>query len=146
MPSMSAFHLSTIDCRAFLPRCRCVVRISLVMPNNVDDGGAHKYQRQWQAYRRRRSRLAVLLIAEFMAFFPFLILVATVEKGLFSTNKAVFPATLLWGAVYLFTGSRLRNFPCPRSGKNFFGGYFAKIDNVLGQKCANCGLRRYAEE
>ncbi len=33
-------------------------------------------------------------------------------------------AGVLWGALYLFTGSRLRSFPCPRCGKNFVGKVF----------------------
>jgi hypothetical protein len=28
---------------------------------------------------------------------------------------------LIWGVLYLFTVSRLRNLPCPGCGKNFFG-------------------------
>jgi hypothetical protein len=111
------------------------------MPNNVEDGGTHKYQRQWEAFRWRRSWLGV-----FAAIFPFVILVATVEKDLFSTNNAALPAFLLWGALNVFTAFRLRRFPCPRCGKNFYFGLFDRPRNVLGRRCANCGLQRYAEE
>jgi hypothetical protein len=120
--------------------------MSVVMHGNVKDSGAHRYQSQWQAYRERRTRLGVLVCVEFLTFFPFLILVATIERQLFSTNKMVFPAALLWGALYLFTGPQLRRFPCPRCGENFFGGFFATPRTVLGRTCANCGLRRYEGE
>ena len=130
-----------------MPRRGCVARIGLVMRNNVEDGGgAHKYQRQWQAFRWRRTWLGALLIAEFVAFFPFLILVATIEEDLFSTKNAVFAAALLWGTVYVFTAFRLRKFPCPRCGENFFFGLFDRPRNVLGRRCAKCGLPRYADE
>ncbi len=122
-----------------------VIRISFIMAENVEDSGEHKYRRQWQAFRSHRNMIAVFLLAEFLGFLPFIALVASVEKHLFSTDKMFFPAALSWGALYIFTASRLRNFPCPRCGKNFFGGFFATPETVLGRNCANCGLRRYAE-
>src|ERR1700684_1948335 len=116
------------------------------MPDNVDDSGAHIYQRQRHSYLTRRLRIGALVIAEFLAFLPFVAIVAIVERRLFSTNKFTFPAGLLWGAIYLFTGSRLRYFPCPRCAKNFFGGFFATPETVMGRNCANCGLRKYEGE
>ena len=143
---MRAFCLSPTDCRASLPHCRCVVRISLVMPNTVEDCGAHRYQSQWQAYRERRTWFGVLICCEFLAVLPFAALVSSGEKRLFSTDKMFVPAFLVWGALCVFTGFRLRRFPCPRCGKNFFFGLFDRPRNVSGQACANCGLRKYAEE
>jgi hypothetical protein len=102
------------------------------MADNVEDGGIHKYRRQWQAFRSRRNLIAVLLVAEFLGFLPIVALVASVERRLFSADKMFFPAALLWGALYIFTASRLRNFPCPRCGRNFFGGFFATPETVLG--------------
>jgi predicted RNA-binding Zn-ribbon protein involved in translation (DUF1610 family) len=117
-----------------------------VMLDNLENSDPNQYQSQWQAFRRRRNRIAALLFAEFLTFLPFVLLVVTVERRLFSTDKMAFPAAMLWGAVYIFTGSRLRSFPCPRCGKNFFGGIVATSGNVLGRSCANCGLHRYAGE
>lgn len=116
--------------------------MSLVMP----DHSAHKYHSEWQTFRRRRTCIFVAIIAEFLLFLPFVALVAIAERHLFSTNKLAFPAALMWGALYLFTASRLRSFPCPRCGKNFFGGIFATPKAMLGRTCANCGLRRYGGE
>ena len=109
------------------------------------DHTRRQYHSQWQAFRKHRNKIALLLAAEFLAFLPFVALVATVERHLFSTGKVAFPAALLWGALYAFTGLRLRTFPCPRCGKNFFGGVFG-TGNVFGRSCANCGLGRYAGE
>jgi hypothetical protein len=116
------------------------------MVDDIEDGSAHKYRCQWQAFRSHRNLIAVILVAEFLGFIPFGALVAVTERHFFSTDKMFFPAMLLWGALYLFTGSRLRNFPCPRCNRNFFGGFFATSKTVLGRNCANCGLRRYADE
>jgi len=116
------------------------------MADNVGGDGKHRYRSQWQAYRNRRNLIAVILVAEFLSFFPFWILVATIERHFFSPNKLFFPAAFLFGAVYLFTGSRLRRWPCPRCGKNFLGTMLATSETVLGRTCAHCGLPRYAEE
>jgi hypothetical protein len=105
----------------------------------------HQYQSQWQAFRKHRNKIALLLAAEFVAFLPFVALVVSVERHLFSRRNAGFPSALIWGALFAFTGLRLRIFPCPRCGKNFFGGVFG-TGNVFGRSCANCGLRRYAGE
>src|SRR4029077_7071737 len=120
-------------------------KMSLVMLNHTGEGDKDNYRNKWLVFRRRRNRIALYLLAEFIAFLPFVALVVTVERRLFSTDKMAFPAALIWGALYLFTVSRLRSFPCPRCGKNFFGGFFATPGNVLGRNCAHCGLQRYAE-
>jgi hypothetical protein len=106
----------------------------------------HKYQNQWQAYRKHQTLLGVLLIAEFLAFVPFVVLVVTLEKSLFQTNKMFLPAAIFWGAIYMFTGAQLRRFSCPRCKENFFGGFFATPTTVMGRSCANCGLRKYEGE
>jgi hypothetical protein len=117
------------------------------MLDNADDQGAHQYQSQWQNYRERRTRLGVLVLVEFLAFIPF---VALVEKALRHVlpagNSAFLTAGFMFGAIYLYTGSRLRTFPCPRCGENFFGGFFATPKTMLGPSCANCGLRKYDGE
>ncbi|MBB5061186.1 hypothetical protein HDF16_005922 [Granulicella aggregans] len=117
-----------------------------IMIYEVENVGAHKYRCQWQAFRSHRNRIAAIMVAEFLGFIPFGALVASTERHFFSTDKMFFPAMLLWGALYLFTVSRLRNFPCPRCSRNFFGGFFATPETVFARKCANCGLRRFAEE
>jgi|SRR6266566_6469716 len=109
-------------------------------------GSARKYERQWRAFRSHRNRIALTLLVEFVAFLPFVAVVAIVERRLLSTDRLFFPAALLWGALYMATASRLRNYPCPRCGKNFFGGFFATSATMMGRSCANCGLPRYAEE
>lgn len=106
----------------------------------------HKYQRQWQAFRRHRNLIVALVIAEFLGFFPFLLLAAVVERSLFKTHGVSFPVVILYGALYAVTGSQLRRFPCPRCGKNFFGGVLATSSTMMGSKCPNCGLRRYEGE
>jgi hypothetical protein len=144
---INALLILTIDCRTLLPRCGEANRISFVMLDNVKDSGAHRYQNQWQSYRERRNWLGVLLCVEFLAFIPSVVFMETIVRRQFSADRMAFPAaSLLFGAVYLFTASRLRSFPCPRCGKNFFGGFFATPRTVLGRNCANCGLRKYDGE
>ena len=71
----------------------------LVMRDNVENSGPNQYQSQWQAFRRRRNRIAALLFAQFLAFLPFVLLGVAIERRLFSTDKMAFPAAMLWGAV-----------------------------------------------
>ncbi len=114
--------------------------------NSTGEYDKENYQNDWLAFRKRRKRLAILLVVEFLGFLPFVGLVVTIEKHFFSTARMAIPAAFFWGALYLFTGSQLRRFPCPRCGKNFFGRVFARSGGDLrGQKCAYCGLQRYAE-
>ena len=117
------------------------------MPQRFEDGGARRYQSQWQAYRARRTLLGVLVCVEFVSFIPLTIFAERALTPLLPTGNSAFLVTsLMFGAVYLFTVLRLRSFPCPRCGKNFFGGFFATPETVWGQDCANCGLRKYDGE
>jgi hypothetical protein len=108
------------------------------------------YKHAWETYRARNTRIVVCLFAEFFGFLPFLLLVATIDRKLFSTTNLVMPAAILLAVLYLYTISRLRTFPCPRCGKNFFGGFFgAHLTSrgaFFGRKCVHCGLRKYAAE
>jgi hypothetical protein len=103
----------------------------------------HMYQSEWQAFRRHQTRIAVCMAAEFLAF-PFFIGLVVVVGRLFAADHLQLPAALCWGALYIFTLSRLRRFPCPRCNKNFFGGFFQRsIGNLFNRRCENCGLQRY---
>ena len=90
------------------------------------------------------------MIAEFLGFIPFVGLVSVASRKLLSGTDLAFTAALLWGMLYLYTGSRLRSFPCPRCGKNFFGGIvgdssllFSRPKAFFGRQCAYCGLEKY---
>ena len=87
--------------------------------------------------------MAACVIGEFLAFPFFIGLVMHVGKRFFSFSHLWLPATVCWGTLYLFTLSRLRTFPCPRCGKNFFGGFLGNPRNLLNRTCENCGLKRY---
>ena len=114
------------------------------MPHDLTEIDTHPYRHQWLAYSARRWRLVVLLCIEFLAFIPFMALMEKTLKRAFRTGDLAFLAAfLLFGTVYIGTGTRLRSFPCPRCGKNFFGGFFATPETMLGRNCANCGLRKF---
>jgi hypothetical protein len=114
------------------------------MVRSAEQIGEHPYQHQWQAYSARKWRLFVLLCVEFVAFIPFIVFSEKALKYVFPTGDLAFvTANLVFGTVYIVTATRLRNFPCPRCGKNFFGGFFATPETMLGRSCANCGLRKY---
>jgi hypothetical protein len=106
----------------------------------------HQYRRQWQAFRKHHNLIVALILAEFIGFFPFLLLAAAVGRALFKTNGVSFPVVILYGALYAVTGAQLRRFPCPRCGRNFFGAVLATFETMMGRKCPNCGLRRYEGE
>ena len=103
----------------------------------------YTYQRQWQAYRRRRTIVLALMIGTFLGFFPFGVLVATIEQRLFHSDKFFFPAMVVYGVAFVLTGAELRRFPCPRCGKNFFGPVYGRQKNPRGRNCESCGLRRF---
>jgi hypothetical protein len=127
--------------------CTDANRINRVMPDGGEDSGAHRYQNQRRAYGARRSRLGILICVEFLAFIPFTAITERALRPLFPAGDTAFLAAfLMFGALYLFTGSRLCSFPCPRCGENFFGGFFAAPRTLLGRNCANCGLRKYEGE
>ncbi len=104
------------------------------MVYDIEDGSAHKYRCQWQAFRSHRNLIAVILVTEFLGFIPFGALVVFAERHFFSTDKMFFPAMLLWGVLHLFTVSRLRNFPCPRCNRNFFWRFLCNLQGRLGTK------------
>jgi len=108
------------------------------MPGHNPESAASGYQREWVDFRKHRNRILLYLVFEFLGFMPIVGLAAMIDRSF------TFPAGLVWGAVYLFTVSRLRNFPCPRCGKNFFGGFFGTAENFRALECANCGLPRCA--
>ena len=110
------------------------------------------YKSQWRRYTVRRRWIVACMTVQFLAFIPFVGAVSVVSRRLLSGTDLGLPAALLWGILYLFTGSRLRSFPCPRCGKNFFGGIlgdtrilFNKPRAFFGRECVYCGLGKYAD-
>jgi len=110
------------------------------------------YQEQWRRYRVRRRWIITCTIVEFIGFIPFVGEVSIASQRLFPGSDLGLPAAICWGALYLFTGSRLRSFPCPRCGKNFFGGILGDVRVLLqkpraflGRECVYCGLPIYSD-
>jgi hypothetical protein len=92
------------------------------------------------------------MIVGFLAFVPVVGAVAVGSRKLLSSTDLALPAAVAWGILYMFTGSRLRKFPCPRCGKNFFGGIlgdarilFNSPRAFFGQECVFCGLEKYGD-
>jgi hypothetical protein len=110
---------------------------------------SQSYHEQWQDYRVRHRNLVLLLIAQFVGTIPFLVLVAFVDRKIFSGTSLVMPAAWVWGLWYITTAFRLRRFRCPRCGKNFLGNMFDWYRNprafLLGRECFYCGLRKFAD-
>jgi hypothetical protein len=155
-PGKSTFQYEVRVLRSDLDRARsALASLELESPwsDRVTFGQAmNSYQREWETYRARKTRLVIWIVAVFLGFPPFLTLVAFIDRKLFSSTSLVFPAAFVWGALYMFVGSRLRVFPCPRCGKNFLGGVFhdpadllTRPKAFLGRECVHCGLRKFAE-
>lgn len=109
------------------------------------------HESEWKRYRVRRRWIVASMIVEFLAFIPVVGAVAVVSRKLLSSTDLALPAAVAWGMLYMFTVSRLRKFPCPRCGKNFFGGIlsdssliFSRPRAFLGRQCAYCGLEKYS--
>jgi hypothetical protein len=155
-PRKSTFEYEVRVLSSDLDRARSAIANLELDPFLTDPPGfgqaRNRYQREWEAYRLRKRRLVVLLLAEFLGLFPFLLLVATIDRNAFSSTSLVLPAGLVWGALYMITGYRLRVFPCPRCGKNFFAGIthdpadlLTRPKAFLGRECVHCGLHKFAE-
>jgi hypothetical protein len=107
------------------------------------------YQNQWRQYRGRRRWLVVLVIAEFLAFFP-AVAAATALSRRFPGKELDILAFFILGPIFAYTATRLNVFPCPRCGKNFFaelGDLTAlfRPGTALGRECVHCGLRKYPD-
>jgi hypothetical protein len=109
------------------------------------------YSMEWKVYLARKRKLVRLLLAELLAFFPSLFLIAFLERRPSSSTSLMRLAIYAWAAIWVITAFRLRFFPCPRCAKNFFGGFFFDVGMLLksptaffGLKCAHCGLRKFA--
>ena len=92
------------------------------------------------------------MIVEFLAFIPVVGAVAVASRRLLSGTDLALPAAVFWGILYVFTVSRLRKFPCPRCGKNLFGGIlgdsrilFNNPRTFFGRECVYCGLKKYGD-
>src|SRR5215472_17895703 len=101
------------------------------------------YQSEWERCRRRRKKFIILLVAEFLAFIPFVALVVGIERKLLSTSHLGMPAASVWGMLYGYTIFHSWKFPCPRCGKNF-AGKMGGPQVLSGRRCAYCGLPLYA--
>jgi len=113
----------------------------------------NRYQHEWDVYRARMRRRGAIVVAVFLGTIPFLLLVAFIDKKLFSSTSLVLPAFFVWGALYLFIALRPFVFVCPRCGKNFFTGgrlsgaseLWKKPKTLFGLECVHCGLRKFAD-
>ncbi len=56
----------------------------------------NSYQEEWEAYRVRKRKLIVLLVAQFVGLIPFVTLVALIDRKVFSTTSLVMPAAVAW--------------------------------------------------
>lgn len=155
-PGKSTFQYEVRVLRSDLDRARSAVA-SLELESSPRDSltsgqEMNRYQREWETYRARKTRLVIWMVAVFFGSFPFLALVASINRKLFSSISLMFPAALIWAALYMFVAFRLRVFPCPRCGKNFFAGIFhnpadllTRPNAFLGRECVHCGLQKFAE-
>jgi hypothetical protein len=155
-PGKSTFEYEVRVLRSELDRARPAIVSLDLEPFPSDpvtfEQGMNGYERAWETYRARNVKLVAWIIAIFLGCIPFLTLVAFLDRKVFSSTSLVFPAFLAWGAIYIFVGSRLRVFPCPRCGENFSGGIFynpayllTHPRSFLGRECAHCGLHKFAE-
>lgn len=112
------------------------------------------YSTQWAAYLTHKGKIVRLLLLELAAFFPSLFLIAYLQSRQSPPRSLVVPAIYAWLPILLITAFRLRFFPCPRCGKNYFGGVPSLFNPVLlirsprafaGWACVHCGLRKFAD-
>ena len=64
------------------------------------DSGAHQYQGQWQAFRKRQARFFSLRVIEFAVFIPCVAIVDAIVKRLLPVGRMAFePPFVLFGAL-----------------------------------------------
>lgn len=96
------------------------------------------YQRDWQEYKRRRNQFWLV----FASYVPVCATVAFVSKKLFDTLIPGFVVAFFWMGLFVFAGTRVRMWPCPRCGKWFSGTWWYDL-SFLARRCVHCGLRKY---
>jgi hypothetical protein len=110
------------------------------------------YQTQWESYRLRRRWIIAFIVIEFLGFILFIGIVGIESTKHFGRDFSLV-AMILFMALYLHTGSRLRELRCPRCGQNYFGDFSALFGGLIaprrryslfGKECAYCGLRKYS--
>ena len=96
------------------------------------------YSPEWQAYKRRRNQFWLV----FAGYMPVCIAAAFVSLKLFHTLTLGFVAAFFWTGLFVFTGSRVQMWECPRCGKPFSATWWYNL-SFLARRCVHCGLRKY---
>ena len=100
------------------------------------DGTSIDVQLHWR--QLRMFQFAWLLL--FLGFIPVLGSV-TALLG----EQAFFPALLIYGGLFLYTGYKVDRWKCPRCQKSFFRRLGGGLSYPFRSKCANCGLGRNSD-
>jgi hypothetical protein len=98
------------------------------------------YRQDWEEYRRFRNQWLLVILT----YVPVCGAVAFVSGRLLHTLAPAFVAAFLWMALFVFTGTRLSVWRCPRCGEWFSSTWWYR-KGFLARRCVHCGLRKYQE-
>jgi hypothetical protein len=102
------------------------------------------HRKQWREYRSLRNltlAVAVLIIALALVgvvFEKFISIGSAWLIGLIAIGSGLFSATIV-------TAIKVENWKCPRCGKRFVSKWSSKWMIFFTERCANCGLAKFAD-
>ncbi|HWY27199.1 MAG TPA: hypothetical protein VNY97_04645 [Candidatus Angelobacter sp.] len=99
----------------------------------------NNYQQSWQAYKRLRNFLSVLLVT----LIPVLVLAGRFGMEQFGSQVPHLVMMGIWFALIFGIGIYLENWPCPRCGKTFHKKWWYRL-GILSPRCVHCGLPKYS--
>jgi hypothetical protein len=96
------------------------------------------YQQEWQEYKRIRNQFWLV----FASYAPVCYVVGLVSIKFLHTFAPAFVVAFLYMGLFIFTGSRMQLWRCPRCGKWFSATWWYNL-SFLARRCVHCGLRKY---
>ena len=100
----------------------------------------HRYDAQWQEYRRRTNRA----LFAFFAFLPATFVFGIFTGHLFHSHVPFAVFGILWIIFAGVTSAQRNALLCPRCGKAFFHTWW--YHNGFARRCVHCKLPLYSKD
>jgi predicted RNA-binding Zn-ribbon protein involved in translation (DUF1610 family) len=103
------------------------------------------YQKQWQAYKKLRNQVLAAPVLVLMVILVGLILKRWILDSLTLQIVCIFIGGGLFATVFAIA-IRVEKWRCPRCGKRFVSFWASSAMVFNADKCANCGLAKFAND
>ncbi|WP_446745217.1 hypothetical protein [Silvibacterium acidisoli] len=95
-------------------------------------------EQDWKRYRKYRFQLLTVWLASA----PAALLCGVLSQSLFHSDVLLSLASVAFFVLFLYTGIRFQNFPCPRCRQSFAGKWWNN-QSVFARSCHHCGLAKF---